>query len=92
MNNIYRQYFFLCNIVFYIFTLESFFLGNKGQHDCPGGASIIDKSMCLKACTTLGLSLKEILGDFACYKDHRGHCFQNDQNGGEASMVCENTP
>lgn len=73
-------------------AVESFFFGNQGQHDCPRGAFIRDQTICKKACTQLVLPLKEILGGFVCYKDYRGYCFQNGQNGGGASMVCKQTP
>ena len=79
-------------IVFYIFPEDSFFFGNQGQHDCPGGVFIRDETMCKKACTELDLPLKEITGGFVCYKDYRGYCFQTGQNGGGASMVCKQTP
>ena len=71
----------------------SFFLGNQGQYNCPSGAFIADQDMCKKACTYLGLPIQnqEILGGFVCYKDYRGYCYQNGQNGGGASMVCKQT-
>jgi hypothetical protein len=65
------------------------FLGNKGEQDCPGGVSIKDEILCRDACTSLGLPIKEIINGYVCYKDRRGHCYQNGQNGDGASMVCE---
>ena len=78
--------------ILHFLQVDSFFFGNQGQHDCPGGDFIRDEIMCRKACTLLVLPIKEISEGFVCYKDYRGHCFQNGQNGGGASMVCKQTP
>ena len=82
--------YFEASLYITFFTEDVFFFGNQGQHDCPRGAFIRDQAMCKKACTQLGLPLREILGGFVCYKDYRGFCYQNGQNGGGASMVCKN--
>ena len=92
LNGLFPYSFFIALLYFTILALESFFVGNQGQHDCPGGAFIRDQTMCKKACNQLVLPLREIIGGFVCYKDYRGYCFQNGQNGGGASMVCMQIP
>jgi hypothetical protein len=65
------------------------FLGNKGDKGCPGGVSIKNEILCRDACTKLGLPQKIIITGYVCYKDRRGHCYQNGQNRDGASMVCK---
>ena len=37
----------------------------------------------------LNLPLKEILGNYKCYKDGLGNCYQNGRNGDGASLICK---
>ena len=56
---------------------------------CSEGEIIKDKTLCKDACRELGLLQKEILGNFNCYKDLAGNCYQNRHHGAGASMICE---
>ena len=49
----------------------------------------MDESTCIKACMRLNLPLKEILGNYKCYKDGLGNCYQNGRNGDGASLICK---
>ena len=51
--------------------------------------AITDESTCIKACMRLNVPLKEILGNYKCYKDSQGNCYQNGQNGDGASLICK---
>lgn len=51
----------------------------------------MDRSSCQEACKILGIPEKDILGDFACYKDFENNCYQNGQNGEGASMICKSS-
>ena len=50
---------------------------------------IRDKETCETACQKLDLPQKTLLGNFRCYKDEQGDCYQNGQNGGGASIICQ---
>ena len=76
------------NTVFYIGAEEYYFLGNKGQEDCPGGVSIKDEMTCEIACTELGVPLAQTMSDgFECYKSSGGKCRQDGGHGIGASFV-----
>lgn len=67
----------------------TFILGPKGSGDCSEGTQIKDEKTCKEACTFLNLPLGEILGNFGCYKDGQGNCYQNGRQGSGASMICK---
>ena len=68
---------------------DRFVLGVKGTGLCSEGELILDRSTCKKACKILKVPEKQILGDFKCYKDRHGNCYQNGHNGDGAFMICK---
>ena len=86
----------MCVCVSYITSFSivaetSFFLGNKGKTDCPGGVAIKDEITCRIACTNLGLSLEKrpIIDGFDCFKSSGGSCVQDGGNGPGRWLVCK---
>ena len=71
-------------------TGQDYYLETRGKTSCSGGNLIKDKEACILACDDLKIPKKSILGGYVCYKDSRGHCYQNGHNGAGASMVCTN--
>ena len=52
---------------------------------------IRDAKTCREACKVLNIPQKRILGgNWVCYKDSKGNCYQNGKYGGGGSLVCKN--
>merc|ERR1712136_369940 len=68
---------------------RTFIVGPKGSGGCSEGTQIADEKTCREACTFLNLPLGQILGNYKCYKDGQGNCYQNGRQGPEASMICK---
>jgi len=67
---------------------DRFVFGVKGTGTCSDGEVIMDKETCETACRKLNIPQKTLLGNFKCYKDGQGFCYQDGQNGGGASIIC----
>jgi len=68
---------------------DRFVFGVKGTGTCSDGEVIMDKETCETACKELNLQQKTLLGNHKCYKDGQGNCYQNGENGGGASIICQ---
>ena len=67
----------------------TFILGQKGSGGCSEGTQIADEKTCREACTFLNFPLGQILGNYKCYKDGQGNCYQNGRQGPGSSMICK---
>ena len=63
--------------------------GTKGSEICSEGNPIMDETSCREACRRLNVPQEKILGSFYCYKDGQGNCYQDDQHGPGASLICK---
>ena len=68
---------------------RKFVIGPKGSGTCSEGSAIMDEKTCREACRSLNIPQEEILGNYKCFKDEFGDCYQNGRQHSGASMICK---
>ena len=64
-------------------------LRDKGAPSCSSGSAITEKSLCMEACSELGI-ISSLKDGNQCYRTGNGRCRQDGREGKGAYLVCTN--
>ena len=64
-------------------------MGNNGSKPCENGKVIKDKDLCQEVCEKFKVPIKTpLIHESNCYINWEGNCYQKDNNGDGASLIC----
>ena len=76
------------------FSVDPFYVGEKGVDSCPTGFDITDSAKCIEGCDYFSFpvenSVKAANDGKKCYQAGNGKCRQNGAQGSGASLICSN--